>query len=174
MTHDFFDNNDGPRLLVSEHEAGHVVVALALGMEVVSVSIDDQQTVCDGAFFAAMPENASQAAMFCFGGMIYEQILAGLYTDDPRPIPPAREYGSGDIAEAYRFADMLNDGNATSETMGRLMSMVIEILHANLQATNAMARDLQRRRRLTGLEVHELWDLHGGQLAALEPVVDLT
>jgi hypothetical protein len=173
MSNEIFGDDNGPRHLVSEHEAGHVVVALALGIEVMSVSIDDEVTACDGAFFDSMPENAMPAALFCLGGIIYEQIVAKLYEHDRRPIPLAREYGGGDVAKAYRFADMLDVGNATSETIGRLMSMAIEILQANLAATSAIARELQRRRRLTGAEIHELWDLHGGQLAALEPIVDL-
>lgn len=65
----------GARLPVAEHEAGHVAIALALGIEVDHVTIDVYQQTLLGADVSAQigavtvtPENALRAALFAFGG----------------------------------------------------------------------------------------------------------
>ena len=63
------------RLPIPEHEVGHTVVALSLGIEIVSVSCFPGRTECGAEFTRSIPQSdvppaaARCAALFCLGGL---------------------------------------------------------------------------------------------------------
>ena len=133
------------RLPIPEHEVGHTVVALSLGIEIVSVSCFPGRTECGAEFTRSIsqsdvpPAAARCAALFCLGGIVYENLLAELY-DHGGPIAPRRpgaptsgaDGARDDLYEAYRFADALGGASASGRTIVELMSFAITILRRNL------------------------------------------
>jgi hypothetical protein len=167
------------RLPIAEHEAGHAVVALALGIEVLKVSAGLGLTECGRAFTDAIrrspvaANDAKRAALFCFAGVAYDNLLAGLYrAHEHDPIPPPRPSGPinrealDDLHEAYRFADMLDGGVASGGTVVALLARVMQIIQRNIAPARVISEALQEQGTLTGDAARELWIEHGG---ALEP-----
>lgn len=164
------------RLLIPEHEAGHVVVALALGIEVLKVTESPGLTECGRVFTEAIrrtpvaPDDARRAALFCLAGVAYENMLAGLYRNHEHdPIPPWRpnrqvqtDGPPDDLHEVYRFADILDGGRATHRTVVDLLVRAIQILRRNSAAADAIAEALQEQGTLTGDAVRRLWLDNGG------------
>jgi hypothetical protein len=144
-------------LPIAEHEAGHVVMAFALGIEVVTVASFPGRTL---------------------GGPLHENLLAGLYNHGP-PIPPPRPRHScaidgdlpDDLWEAYRFADMLNGTDAARATIGSLVSRAVDILWRNQEPARAIAETLHEAGTLSGEAARAIWLAHG---ACLEPEAALS
>jgi hypothetical protein len=169
---------------VHVHEAGHVVVAMALGIEVESVSIavdlmsphPHGRTILGTAFSRVFNddvvsrEDAMRAVMFCLAGRLNEELLPlydALKLDDPTA--PERSKGKGpgdDVYEAYRFADMLGEAHDSPRTLASLMSRALGILRRNRAPAAAIATELRRVRTLLGAELRELWHENGGLLEA--------
>ena len=158
-------------LPVAHHEAGHTVVALALGIEVVHVDASfDQQTVLEAEFSAAIqrpevsPRDAVRAAMFCLAGTLYEEILAGI----PDPDPPHRPRGgddTDDIVRAYRFTDGVDAHLGSTQTMRLATEAATELLHQNREAAVALTVALQEEGHLTREATKDIWARHGGRPA---------
>jgi hypothetical protein len=169
------------------HEVGHVVVALALGIEIESVSIavdlmsphPHGRTILGSAFSSVFKsdvvarEDAMRAAMFCLAGALNEELgplYDALKIDDPTASDRSKGKGPGDdLYEAYRFADMLGDAHDSPRTLASLMAKALEILRRNRAAAAAIASELRRVRTLSGAAVLALWHANGGEL---EPEVE--
>lgn len=142
------------------HEAGHVVVALAMGIKVTSVALGFEPLT-----YVVLPDDAARSAMFCLGGKVYEHILTpGIYDDDDEdPTPCLIERHDGqDGADAYHFADKLGGPDALY-AISRLIRRTIAILRQNRAPAAAIARELQRAGTLSREDVQVLWATHGGR-----------
>jgi hypothetical protein len=83
-------------------------------------------------------EHPARACMFALGGREAENVLAGLYDHHSDPEPPGRwelqgseDDGTDDVANFFRYADLLDGGRARPEALKRLAKRTVDVLLKN-------------------------------------------
>jgi hypothetical protein len=172
----------------AEHEAGHVAVAFALGIGLVSASIDPALTLCDDEFTREVHPTpvsrqvAARAGIFIVAGKVYEQVTGGAYKDGdsafPDPRPPAWMRSADvdevpdDFVRAYALADVIAGADMARRTVGLLMTRAVRLLRRSEGAVKALATALRGRETMMGDELRQVWLNAGGQAESLPEYVD--
>jgi hypothetical protein len=96
----------GFRERVATHEAGHCVAALAYGIPILSVTIDNAPNMHRGAYKAAHACGLECLTVLCLAGIAAEEMFCGPITDggDQPDLRMAREHVARAIANPLHAA----------------------------------------------------------------------
>lgn len=145
-------------IVTAYHEAGHAVMALALGRPVHAVSIEPDRVRlghCEirKGTFRPNPDALETAILILLGGPAAETLHQGDYCE-----VGARQ----DLREVQELAEMRAAGPKQVEKLQRrLMNKADAILSRaeNWRAVERIARELLERRVISGRSAHHLFDL---------------
>ena len=168
---------DSLRLLRAFHEAGHLVAAVALGVDVLAVSLapgDTSMAGCtttgrrctgrctDAALLASVTDEGVVAAAGRFGEAIWWEGVSGRAMAAARPGCSARitaasvAHDDEILRERARDAAALSGGTAAGAWTARRLADAAAVVAVRRRAVTALAVELYSAGELDGSEVREI------------------